>query len=132
VWTFSNFKGTVGQSDISGNFAVDRNQQPQMISANLVSKQLLMKDLGGFIGADTEVRPSTSPPANDRVLPAEPFSFEKLAAANADVQFRGEKIISNNTPLTNMTAHLFITEGVITLAPLNFGVAGGNLFPTFK
>ena len=127
VWTFSNFKGTVGESDISGSFAVDRNQQPQMISANLVSKQLLMKDLGGFIGADTEVRPSTSPPANDRVLPAEPFSFEKLAAANADVQFRGEKIISNNTPLTNMTAHLFITEGVITLAPLNFGVAGGNL-----
>ncbi len=127
VWTFSNFKGTVGESDISGNFAVDRNQQPQMISANLVSKQFLMKDLGGFIGADTEVRPSTTPPANDRVLPAEPFSFEKLAAANADVQFRGEKIISNNTPLTNMTAHLFITEGVITLAPLNFGVAGGSL-----
>ena len=127
VWTFSNFKGTVGQSDISGNFAVDRNQQPQMISANLVSKQLLMKDLGGFIGADTEVRPSTTPPVNNRVLPAEAFSFEKLAAANADVQFRGEKIISNNTPLTNMTAHLFITEGVITLAPLNFGVAGGSL-----
>ena len=127
VWTFSNFKGTVGQSDISGNFAVDRNQQPQMISANLVSKQLLMKDLGGFIGVDSEARPSTKPPANDRVLPAEAFSFEKLAAANADVQFRGEKIISNNTPLTNMTAHLFITEGIMTLAPLNFGVAGGSL-----
>lgn len=127
VWTFSNFKGTVGQSDISGNFAVDRNQQPQMISANLVSKQLLMKDLGGFIGVDSEARPSTTPPANDRVLPAEVFSFEKLAAANADVQFRGENIISKNTPLTNMTAHLFITEGIMTLAPLNFGVAGGNL-----
>ena len=127
VWTFSNFKGTVGQSDISGNFAVDRNQQPQMISANLVSKQLLMKDLGGFIGVDSEARPSTTPPANDRVLPAEVFSFEKLAAANADVQFRGENIISKNTPLTNMTAHLFITEGIMTLAPLNFGVAGGSL-----
>jgi uncharacterized protein involved in outer membrane biogenesis len=127
IWTFSRFKGTIGQSDISGNFAVDRNQQPQMISANLVSKQLLMKDLGGFIGANRGAQPSKTPPANDRILPAEPFSFEKLAAANADVHFRGEKIISESTPLNNMTAHLVITDGKLTLAPLDFGVAGGNL-----
>lgn len=127
VWTFSRFKGTVGQSDISGDFAVDRNKQPQMITANLISKQLLMKDLGGFIGADRGVRPSATPPANDRILPAEEFSLEKLAAANADVHFRGEKIISENTPLNNMTAHLVITDGKLTLAPLDFGVAGGNL-----
>lgn len=127
VWTFSRFQGVIGQSDIAGDFAVDRKQQPQMISANLVSRQLLMKDLGGFIGAKRGTQPSARPPANDRVLPAEQFSFEKLAAANADVQFRGEKIISDNTPLNNMTAHLFITQGIMTLAPLNFGVAGGNL-----
>lgn len=127
VWTFSRFKGNVGESDISGNFSVDRNQQPQMISADLVSKQLLMKDLGGFIGAGRGAQPSAVPPANDRVLPAEEFSLAKLAAANADVRFRGEKIVSNNTPLNNMAAHLLITDGRLTLAPLDFGVAGGNL-----
>ncbi|WP_428826689.1 AsmA family protein [Azonexus sp. IMCC34842] len=127
VWTFSRFKGTIGQSDIAGNFAVDRNQQPQMISADLVSKQLRMQDLGGFIGADRGAQPSATPPANDRVLPAEEFSLKKLAAANADVHFRGEKIISKNTPLNNMTAHLVITDGKLALAPLDFGVAGGNL-----
>ncbi len=51
VWTFRRFKGTVGQSDLAGDFTVDRGQRPQMISADLVSKQLVMKDLGGFIGA---------------------------------------------------------------------------------
>ena len=127
VWTFSRFKGVVGESDIAGNFAVDRNKQPQMITANLVSRQLLMKDLGGFIGAGRGAQPSISAPANDRVLPAEQFSFDKLAAANADVHFRGEKIISENTPLNNMTAHLVITDGKLKLTPLDFGVAGGNI-----
>jgi len=127
VWTFSRFKGVVGESDISGNFVVDRNQQPQMINANLVSKQLRMKDLGGFIGADRGAEPSATPPANDRVLPAAEFNLKKLAAANADVRFRGEKIISENTPLNNMTAHLIIVDGELKLTPIDFGVAGGNL-----
>lgn len=127
VWTFSHFKGVVGQSDISGNFVVDRNKEPQMISADLISKQLLMKDLGGFIGGDRGTQPSTVPPTSERMLPAEEFSFKKLAAANADVHFRGEKIISEKTPLNNMTAHLVITDGKLTLAPLDFGVAGGNV-----
>jgi len=127
VWTFSRFNGVIGQSDIAGNFSVDRNKQPQMINADLVSKQLLMKDLGGFIGAKRGSQPSPTPPANDRVLPTEEFSFEKLAAANADVYFRGEKIISQTTPLNNMSAHLVITDGKLTLTPLDFGVAGGNV-----
>lgn len=127
VWTFSRFKGVVGQSDISGKFVVDRNKQPQMITAELVSRQLRMKDLGGFIGADRGEQPSKTEPASGRVLPAEQFSLEKLAAANADVRFRGEKIISDNTPLNNMTAHLVITDGKLALSPLDFGVAGGNL-----
>lgn len=126
VWTFSHFKGTVGQSDISGDFVVDRNKQPQMITADLVSKQLRMQDLGGFIGADREAQPGTSP-ASGRVLPAKELNLEKLAAANAEVRFRGEKIISDNTPLNNMTAHLVIADGKLTLTPLDFGVAGGNL-----
>jgi AsmA family protein len=126
-WTFRRLQGTVGKSDISGNFAVDRSKQPQMINADLVSKQLLMKDIGGFIGAHRGLQPGKIAPASDRILPAEPFSLEKLAAANVDIRFRGEKIISDNTPLTNMTAHLVITDGRIKLMPLDFGVAGGNL-----
>jgi len=127
VWKFSGFKGTVGQSDLAGDFMVDRAQQPQMITADLVSKQLLMKDLGGFIGADRSTQPSRTPPPGDRVLPAEPFNLEKLKAANADVHFRGEKIVTEKMPLSKMSAHLIVTNGVLKLAPLNFDFSGGNL-----
>jgi len=127
VWTFQRFKGTVGQSDIAGDFAVDLRQQPQMIIAKLVSKQLLMKDLGGFIGAGRGTQPSGDPPPSDKLLPVEPFNLEKLKSANADVHFQGENILSENTPLSKMNAHLIISDGVLKLAPLDFGAAGGNL-----
>lgn len=127
VWTFRRFKGTVGQSDLAGTFTVDRGQRPQMISADVVSKQLLMKDLGGFIGAERGTQPSRTPPPSDKVLPTEPFSLEKLNAANADVHFRGEKIVTENMLLDKMNAHLTVSDGVLKLAPLDFGIAGGNL-----
>lgn len=127
MWTFRHFKGTVGQSDISGNFAVDRSQQPQMITADLVSKQLVMKDLAGFIGARPGLPSGGNPPPGGKVLPTEPFNLEKLQAANADVHFHGENILSERLPLSKMKAHLIVNDGVLKLAPIDFGIAGGNL-----
>ena len=127
VWTFRRFKGAVGQSDVAGDFAVDRGTQPQMITASLVSKQLFMKDLGGFIGSVRGTQRSPTPPPAGRLLPAEPFSLEKLKAANADVHFVGEKIFSEYLPISKMTAHLIVSDGVLKLVPLDFEIAGGNL-----
>ncbi|MEO8440870.1 MAG: AsmA family protein [Betaproteobacteria bacterium] len=127
VWTSRRFKGKVGQSDLAGDFAVDRGRRPQFITANLVSQQLLMQDLGGFIGADRGNRPSSTPPPADKLLPAEPFSLEKLQAADADVTFRGEKIVTEKMPLEKISAHLILKNGVLKLAPLDLTVARGNL-----
>ncbi len=127
IWTFRRFKGVVGQSDISGDFAVDRSQQPQKITATLVSQKLLMRDLGGFIGADRGVRRSEVPPPSDRLMPTEPFSLEKIQAADMDVHFRGEQIVTEKLPLEKMSAHLIVTNGVLKLTPLDFWMAGGHL-----
>jgi hypothetical protein len=126
-WTFRHFKGSVGQSDLAGSFEVDRSKQPQLITADLVSKKLVMTDLGGFIGADRGNRPSRIPPPGDKVLPAEPFNLERLKAANVDVHFRGERILTEKLPLDSMSAHLIVSNGILKLAPLDFGMAGGNL-----
>ena len=127
IWTFRRFKGVVGQSDISGDFAVDRSQQPQKITANLVSQKLLMRDLGGFIGADRGTRRSEAPPPSDRLMPTEPFSLEKIQAADMDVLFRGEHIVTESMPLEKMSAHLLVNSGVLKLKPLDFWMAGGHL-----
>ena len=133
VWTFRKFAGKVGRSDLAGDFSVDIGQKPQYITADLVSRNLDMKDLGGFVGGDRgEKKASPKPPPSDRVLPQEPFSLEKLRVANADVKFRGDTILTQKLPLEKMSAHLKLKDGVLTLEPLNFGVAGGNLISQIR
>lgn len=127
VWTFRGLKGVVGESDLAGDFAVDRGKRPQKITANLVSQKLVLRDLGGFIGADRGTQPSKTPPPGGRLLPTEPFSPEKLRVADADVHFRGAQIITEKMPLEKMTAHLTVDGGVLRLTPLDFSAAGGHL-----
>jgi uncharacterized protein involved in outer membrane biogenesis len=127
-WRFQKFTGQVGRSDLSGDFALDRGQVPQLITADLVSRNLDMKDLGGLVGGDRgESKPSPKPPPSDKVLPHESFNLEKLRTANADVKFRGEHIMTEKLPLEKVVASLKLRDGVLTLEPLNFGVAGGNV-----
>jgi len=128
VWTFRKFAGRVGNSDLAGDFSVDLGRARQLITADLVSRNLDMKDLGGFVGADRgTAKSSPKPPPPGRVLPQEPFSLEKLRVADAHVKFRGERVITEKLPLEKITATLKLHDGVLTLEPLNFGVAGGNV-----
>ncbi len=133
VWSFRKFAGSVGSSDLSGDFAVDVGQKPQQITADLLSRNLDFKDLGGLIGGDRgDAKSSPKPPPPGRVLPHEPFNLEKLRIANADVKFRGEKVITEKLPLEKITANMKLKDGVLTFEPLNFGVAGGNLVSQIK
>lgn len=127
IWTFRRVKGTVGKSDVAGDFSVDVGKVPQLITADVSSRVLDMNDLGGTIGADRGTRPSAHPPPGDRVLPTEPFNLEKLRAADADVRFKGAKIITSRMLIEKMDAHLIVKDGTLKLAPLSFAIAGGNL-----
>ena len=126
LWTIRRLKGMVGTSDLAGEFAVDRGRQPQMITATLVSQKLVLRDLGGFIGADNGSAAHRAP-RGGRILPTEPFSPDKLKAADADVHFRGAQVITEKLPLEKMTAHLVVNNGVLKLTPIDFGTAGGHL-----
>jgi AsmA family protein len=121
IWTFKRFEGTVGKSDLTGDLSVDIGKTPQLITADLQSSSLDMKDLQGFIGAGL-----VSGPRN-KVLPTVPFNLEKIRAADADVRFKGDKIITEGLPIEKMDTHLIIKDGTLKLAPLNFETAGGRL-----
>lgn len=127
LWALSQLKGVVGKSDLGGDISVDVGQKPQFIKANLVSNNLYMADLGGFIGADRGGNPADKRPPSNKILPIEPFSLEKLRAANADVKFRAAKIMTQKMPLEKMDVHMLVEDGTLKLAPLNFSVAGGSL-----
>src|SRR4030095_5137566 len=69
-WSFSNFSGRVGVSELAGPSPVDTEPKRPVIKADLVSNMLNFKDLTGFIGGT----PGTGDTASEEK--------QKLAAAD--------------------------------------------------
>ena len=126
-WELRKFSGVVGGSDLAGDFLIDRSRRPQFMRADLTSERLDLADLAGFIGAEKAGPGKATTPDPRRVLPDEPYSLEKLKAADADVRFQGKQILTQRLPAQNLSTRLIVAGGVLTLAPLNFGVADGNI-----
>jgi uncharacterized protein involved in outer membrane biogenesis len=53
-------------------------------------------------------------------------------AADVDVNFRGEQVVTAHLPLDKMRVHFTVNGGVVKLAPLEFGLAGGSLVSTIE
>lgn len=136
-WTYEKFKGKVGDSDIAGSLVYEAKQPRPLLSGTVVSNLLQLSDLGPVIGADSneskkERGVAANQPAN-KVLPVEKFTTERWGSIDADVKITGHKIVhSASLPIENLDTHLKLEDSVITLSPLKFGVAGGNLIGDIK
>jgi len=126
------FNGKIGASDIHGDLAFVASQPRPKLSGSLVSNQLLFADLAPLIGADSnakqKARGGESKQPVDKVLPVEEFKTERWRDMDADVEFTGKRIVhSEKLPFTDLYTHVVLTDGQLSLEPLRFGVAGGNL-----
>lgn len=136
-WQYEKFSGKVGSSDLSGTLKYQSKQPRPLLTGSMVSNLLQFKDLAPLIGADSnanKVRRDAAPtqPSN-KALPVETFKTERWSSIDADVQFTGRKIISNEElPIDDLVTHVKLDNGVLSLAPLNFGVAGGNLIANIR
>ncbi|MNM39650.1 putative assembly protein [compost metagenome] len=132
TFNYRGFNGKIGASDIHGDLAFVASQPRPKLSGNLVSNQLLFKDLAPLIGADSnaaqKARGGASKQPTGKVLPVEEFRTERWRAMDADVTFAGKRIVhSEQLPFTDLSAHVILEDGLLRLEPLRFGVAGGNL-----
>ena len=144
VWSFSNFSGRVGGSDLSGTIRVDTEPKRPVMKADLVSNMLDFKDLAGFIGgtpgtatADTaseeQQKLAAADTENERMFPDQRYSLERLRAMDADVRLRAKRILAPNLPIDDLNAKLSLNDGVLKFEPAVFGVANGRveIFSTF-
>ncbi len=80
LWALSQLKGIVGKSDLRWGCLGRRGPETaQYIKANLVSNNLYMADLGGFIGADRGGKPADMPPPLQQVSPDRAIQSGKAA-----------------------------------------------------
>lgn len=137
VFQYQKFDGKIGDSDIHGNLKYVASKPRPKLSGEVLSKQLRLADLAPLIGADSNTekagRGEKSRQPADKVLPVEKFDTKSWNLMDADVKFTAKRIERGNSlPLSDLSTHLQLDNGVILMDPLRFGVAGGNLNATLR
>ncbi len=137
TWRYEKFTGRIGASDIAGFVQVVTGGKRPALTADLSSSLLALDDLGPVIGARPgsvaqaaalPVVQTPQPAAKARVLPDIPFKTDRWDSVDAEVQLRAKALRhAKALPLENLVTHLSLKDAVLTLDPLNFGLAGGQL-----
>jgi hypothetical protein len=131
-FSYQNFRGRVGGSDLGGNLLFVTGGKRPKLSGDLHSKLLQFADLAPLIGADSNAEKKqrgdgTTQPA-DKLLPVEPFRTDRWQAMDADVTFTGARIVHGESlPIESLNTHLVMNNGALYLDPLSFGLAGGTV-----
>lgn len=126
IWHFGHIDGRIGNSDVAGTFAVDRTPSPQRLTGSLRAKRLDLADLSGFIGARDKAGEAVAPQPG-KVLPSQPLGFEKIAAADVDLDFAVGDLRNTGLPLDAAAGHLRILDREVQLKPLRVGLAHGEV-----
>jgi uncharacterized protein involved in outer membrane biogenesis len=137
-WIFRGIKGTVGDSDLAGDFTVDVSTKRHSTTAEFTSRRMNYKDLGGFIGLPPgessrslrtveQQQEARRRAATNRVLPERPFTLGRLRDHDVDVKFRGTSVTWGTIPIDQVVTHIVLKDGVMRFEPLDFGIADGHV-----
>jgi hypothetical protein len=147
TYRFSDFGGTVGESDLHGALTVDVSGDKPYLKADLASQKLNFDDLGPLIGAQPgksrgaiiapapktagtsiAITPAVSGAAPARgILPDTPLNIARLRQMNADVHYRAAMVVSRDFPLRGAETQLSLKDGVLKMTPVVFNFVHGTL-----
>lgn len=127
---YEKFKGKVGASDIGGTLEYLHRKPRPLLRGEVVSDRLRLIDLRAVIGTDEntskESEEAKIPPG--KVLPVAPFRTERWGKMDVQVKFSSKEIVRSKTlPVDHLETSITLDNGLLSLAPLNFGIAGGRL-----
>ncbi|HEY0846949.1 MAG TPA: AsmA family protein [Noviherbaspirillum sp.] len=126
---YEKFTGRVGESDIGGTLEYLHRQPRPMLRGEVVSQQLRLVDLRALVGTDEDTNKRSEeakiPPG--KVLPVSPFRTDRWGKMDVQVRFSGKKIVRETLPIEHLETEISLDNGILSLTPLNFGIAGGRL-----
>ena len=135
VFGFRRFKGTVGESDLSGTFRLEPFGTLPKLTAELASEKVRLADLSGFLGgapggdqggtAPAQAAAAGQDPA--RLLPTVPINLPKLRAAEVDIRYAAKQFEGDRVPFDSLQAHVRLHNGEYLLEPVVFGVGEGSI-----
>ena len=128
-WQFDPFQGQVGRSDLAGKLQLATGGPRPVLTGTLVSQRLDLADLGPAVGtAPAQARAAVVPDPATRVLPELPFDTARWGSLDADVHLRAATLLRPAAlPLDQLQLRLQLQDRRLTLDPLHFALAGGQL-----
>ena len=136
VWTFNDFSGRVGASDLSGDVRVDAAQRLR-VDAELASRSLDIDDLAAILGAKTRTNAAgtnTEAPVatGGRLLPDAPLRTERLRTMDGTVTYRAASVKANDLDVRAVNLGADLKDGILKLDPVSFNFNRGELNGTAR
>jgi len=122
---YEKFTAKVGESDLAGSLEVDTGGKRPRMTGDIIAKVLNLVDLGPLVG--------TNQPAKSGLLPDAPFDSSRWDSVDADVKIRAGTIKRpQQLPLERLLTRIRMKDKVLSLDPLEFGIAGGRIAGTIR
>jgi len=123
---YEKFTAKIGESDLAGTLEVDTGGKRTRMTGDITAKLLNFVDLGPLVGTD-------KPDQKKGVLPDVPFDSSRWDSVDADVKIRAGTIKRpDQLPLEHLNARIVMKDEVLSLDPLDFGIAGGRIAGTVR
>lgn len=135
-FTFADFSGRVGSSDLSGDVVVDKVDGRRRVDAELRSRLLDIGDLMAVLGAEPRVTSSgdtvVSSGAPGRLLPDAPLNVERLRVMDGTLRYKAARVKRNDLDVRQVDIGADLKGGVLDLDPVAFAFNHGELRGTAK
>ena len=137
IWRVTDVVWHAGDSDLSGDVAVDQHSKPSRLTAHLFSQHLAFADLAPLVGATPGKTGNVSPQqaqtearleGRGELFPNVPLHIERLRAMNMDVSLDAKRVVAPSyLPVQSLTARVQVENGRAIVRPLDIGFGGGKV-----
>jgi len=133
-YRFTRMRGTFGNSDLAGTLLI-RNAARIHLTSTLATRRLDIIDAAPFIGYNPDIVAAKGAVAAaaatgagaERVMPDAAFPIATMQRFDADLKWTVAQVRSKNLPISDIDLTLDLERGRLSLSPLTFSMARGNV-----
>lgn len=133
TWTFNDFSGRVGASDLSGDVRVQAKDRLN-VEAALTSRRLDLDDLMAVLGADTRTNAAgtdtatvASGSAPGMLLPDATLAVDRLRSMDGTLTYRAQAVKANDLDVRQVNLGAVLKDSILDLDPVAFAFNRGEL-----
>ena len=144
TYRVDDLSGKLGSSDLGGKVVVETSGARPKLTATLTSRSLKMIDLASTLGgqagkpeslsaskaasktAHAKQSAATIDKSQDMLLPDADLQVNRVRGMDADVTYAAGSVDMPKLPMKNVSFHLLLDDGVISLDPLSFILDQGS------